>query len=82
MRLERGSDSPLGWIYYYNPTPRFSVFLAVSRWSSRAVLNELLTSSLGRLSTPTRPQVPDQPQTDERRLLLVQRRRLILGRNE
>ena len=61
MRLERGSDTPLASIYYYDPTPWFLLFLAVSRRSGRAVPNELLTSDLGRWSTPTRPQLPDHP---------------------
>ena len=59
-RLERSSDSRY-ILYYYDPTPGFLRFLAVSRGSGRAVLNELLTSDLGRQSTPTRPQLPDRP---------------------
>ena len=40
--------------------PGFCASRRVSRGSGRAFLNELLTSHLGRRSTPTRPQLPDR----------------------
>ena len=61
--------------------PGFCASRRVSRGSGRAFLNELLTSHLGRRSTPTRPQLPDRlprrwPSTSTRAP-----RRLVLGRH-
>ena len=55
VRVERESDNPFASNYYYDLTPRFLRFRAVPRGSGWAVLNELLTSELGRRSIPTRP---------------------------
>ena len=45
----------------YDPTPWFLLFLEVARRPGRAIPNELLTSDLGRWSTPTVPQLPNHP---------------------
>ena len=67
-------------IYYYDPTPRFWASRRVSRGSGRAFLNKLLTSHLGRRSSPSRPRLPDRlprrwPSTSS-----CAPRRLVLGR--
>ena len=82
VRVERESDNPFASNHYYDPTPTFLRFRAVPRGSGWAVLNELLTSELGRRSIPTRPELPDRPQPRRAPTSACSLRRADLGRCE